>query len=125
MDMSFLLPGMGASTTDPMQTQLVEGMNDVVGELQWESLELANYINDDGGYVAAPTTRVELQQVASNQQQEQDNKGKESYKKTMTMVGYRCTTIGSTPKQRHAKGQCPTASFSHRRGEGAATNSPI
>jgi hypothetical protein len=33
MDMSFLLPGMGASATDPMQTQLVEGMNDVVGEL--------------------------------------------------------------------------------------------
>ena len=124
MDMSFL-PGMGASTTDPMQTQLVEGMNDIAGELQWLSSQLDNNINDDGGYVAAPAAGVELQQVASNQQQEQDNKGKESYKKTMTMVGYRCTTIGSTPKQRRAEGQCPTATFSHRRGEGAATNSPI
>jgi hypothetical protein len=33
MDMSFLLPRMGASATDPMQTLLVEGMNDVAGEL--------------------------------------------------------------------------------------------
>jgi hypothetical protein len=33
MDMSFLPPRMGASATHPMQTQLVEGMNDVAGEL--------------------------------------------------------------------------------------------
>ena len=59
MDMSFL-PGMGASTTDPMKTHLVEGMNDVAGELQWASSELDNYINDDGGYAAAPAARVEL-----------------------------------------------------------------
>ena len=80
MDMSFL-PRMGASTTDPMQTQLVEGMNDVVGVLQWPSSELDNNINDDGGYAAAPAARVELQQVASDQQQVQDNKAKESSKK--------------------------------------------
>ena len=98
MDMSFL-PGMGASTTDPMQTQLVEGMNDVTGELQWPSSELDNNINDDGGYAAALAARVELQQVASDHQQEQDNKAKESSKNTTTMVGHRCTTIRSTPKQ--------------------------
>ena len=66
MDMSFL-PGMGASTTDPMQTQLVEGMSDVAGELQWASSELDNYINDDGNYAVAPATGVELQQVARDQ----------------------------------------------------------
>ena len=98
MDMSFL-PGMGASTTDPMQTQLAEGMNDIVGELQWLSSELDNNINDDGGYAAAPATKVELQQVASDQQQEQDNKAKQSSKKTTTMVVRRCTANGSTPKQ--------------------------
>jgi hypothetical protein len=31
--MSFLLSGMEASATDLMQMQLVEGMNDVAGEL--------------------------------------------------------------------------------------------
>ena len=97
MDMSFL-PRMGASTTDPMQKQLVEGMNDVAGELQWPSLELDNNINNDGGYAAAPAVGVELQQVASDQQQ--DNKAKESSKKTTTTVGHRCTTTRSTPKQR-------------------------
>jgi hypothetical protein len=33
MHMSFLVLGMGASATDPMKTHLVEGMNDVAGEL--------------------------------------------------------------------------------------------
>ena len=80
MDMSFL-PRMGASTTDPMQTQLVEGMNDVAGELQWASSKLDNYITDDGAYAVAPATGVELQQFASDQQHEQDNKAKESSKK--------------------------------------------
>ena len=79
--MSFLLLGMGASATDPMQKQLVEGMNDVAGELQWPSSELDNNINNDGGYVAAQTARVELHQVASDQQDEQDNKSKGKHKK--------------------------------------------
>jgi hypothetical protein len=61
MDMLFLLLGMGASTTDPMQTQLVEGMIDVVGELLWLSSELDNNINDNGGYATAPAAGVELQ----------------------------------------------------------------
>ena len=87
----------GASATNPMQKQLVEGMNDVEGELQWLSSELDNNINDDGGYVVAPAAGVELQQVASDQQQ--DNKAKESSKKTTTTVGRRCTTTRSTPKQ--------------------------
>jgi hypothetical protein len=33
MHMSFLLPTKGTLATDPMQMQLVEGMNDVAGEL--------------------------------------------------------------------------------------------
>jgi hypothetical protein len=43
--------------------------------------QLDNNINDDGGYAAAPAVGVELQQVASDQQQEQDNKAKEGSKK--------------------------------------------
>ncbi|XP_066385237.1 dof zinc finger protein PBF-like [Miscanthus floridulus] len=69
MDMSFLLPEMGASVTDPMETQLMDGMNDdVAGELQWQS-----YINDDGGYTAEPAAGVEQQQQVAGDQQEGDN----------------------------------------------------
>ena len=116
---------MGASATDPKQTQLVEGMNDVAGELQWPSSELDNNINDDGGYAAAPATGVELQQVASDQQQEQHNKAKESSKNTTTMVGHRCTTIGSTSKQRWGRGVVFHCQLHHRRREAAAITSPI
>jgi hypothetical protein len=66
MDMSFLVLGMGASATDPMQTQLVDEMIDVVGVLLWLSSELDNNINDDGGYAAAPSARVELQKIPSD-----------------------------------------------------------
>jgi hypothetical protein len=65
-NMSFLLPEMGASATDPMETQLMDGMNDdVAGELQWQS-----YINDDGGYAAEPAAGVKQQQqhVVGDQQ---------------------------------------------------------
>ena len=92
----------GASATNPMQKQLVEGMNDVEGELQCPSSELDNNINDDGGYAAALAARVELQQVACDRQQ--DNKAKESSKKTMTMVVHRCTANESTRKQRRGRG---------------------
>jgi hypothetical protein len=66
MDISFLVLGMGASATDPMQTLLVEKMINVAGVLLWLSSELDNNINDDGGYAAAPSVRVELQQIASD-----------------------------------------------------------
>jgi hypothetical protein len=45
------------------------------------SSELDNNIIDDGGYAVAPPIGVGLQQVASDQQQEQDNNAKESSKK--------------------------------------------
>jgi hypothetical protein len=44
-----------------MQTQLVEGMIDVVGELLWLSSELDNNINDNGGNATAPAAGVEMQ----------------------------------------------------------------
>ena len=109
--MSFLLLGMGASATDPMQTQLVEGMNDVTGELQWPSSELDNNINDDGGYAAALAARVELQQVASDHQQEQDNKAKESSKNTTIMVVIGVQQLNQHQNSDGAEGQFPTASF--------------
>jgi hypothetical protein len=68
------------------------------------SSQLDNNINDDGGYAAAPAIGVQLQHVASDQQQEQDNKAKEGSKKTTTIVGRLCTATGSTPKQRRGRG---------------------
>jgi hypothetical protein len=48
--------------------------------------QLDNYINDNDSYAATLATGVELQQVASDQWQEQDNKAKESSKKRQQWV---------------------------------------